>query len=96
MAEGVPDDLYWRSTASELMAILEHTSRRREQQERAAAHRAGLIAAMIGNVHRKKGARRLKPSDFVREPTRVVSPETARQILDGWAARQNRGEPCRN
>ncbi len=55
------------------------------QQERQANLRAGLIAAVIVNSHRKKGARLLQPEDFVKGPRRHMSIEEATRHMDSWA-----------
>lgn len=68
MASGVPDELYWRSTPLEVGALLDQIVDLESRRERAAALRAGLVASAVYNVHRRKGAKALKPSDFVAGP----------------------------
>jgi hypothetical protein len=51
--------------------------------------RAGLIAAAVYNVNRKKGARMLQASDFVVMPDDFLAPEDAASYMDAWAASQN-------
>jgi len=55
------------------------------RRERSAALRAGLVASAIYNVHRKKGARTLKPTDFIRTEPKTLSPQAMREELIAWA-----------
>lgn len=61
----------------------------RVEEERALRLDAGLIAAAIYNVHRKKGVRMLQAADFVSMPDDYMSIEAARAYLDGWAVEQS-------
>jgi hypothetical protein len=92
IAAGVPEDLYWRSTPYEVRMLIRALHDRRKQEDRAATLRAGMIAAAVYNVHRRKGARPVKPTDFVREERKVVDPDTMVEILDGWRVRTVGGE----
>lgn len=69
---------------------MEELGERDHRLQKAAALRAGLIAAAIYNVNRKKGARALKASDFVRSERRHLSPEEAARFMDRWAADMNK------
>lgn len=55
--------------------------------------RAGLIAATIVNVNRRKGQRLVQPGDFIRErikPDDFMSVEEATAKMDGWAKTLNK------
>lgn len=61
---------------------------RRVEQDRAATLRAGLVAATIVNVHRRKGSRLVQPGDFIREAPKAedyMDVETAKSFMDRWA-----------
>jgi len=77
--------MFWDLTIHEVGAVFD----RNADRERAANLRAGLVAATIANVHRKKGAPMMKPSDFLRQPIVRMSPKEAAQFMDTWAAGQN-------
>lgn len=89
VAEGFDEDLFWKSTAAELSEVLDRVTERREQEERQAARRAGLVASAIYNVHRKKGKRPLGPDDFVEGGQGRMSPEEFRQRMHAWATTVN-------
>jgi hypothetical protein len=63
------------------------------QRERQANLRAGLIAATIvnSNPYRKKGARRLKPEDFIKGPREYMTAEEGARFMDRWAKHINKG-----
>lgn len=89
MMAGMPDELFWRSSPQEVEAVLE----RRSEAERGANLRAGLVAAAIVNVFRKKGSAPSKPSDFIRERRKesdFMTPAQAAKVMDRWAASINR------
>ena len=83
MAIGIPDELFWRLTQVEVMAVLQEVA----LQERQANLRAGLIAATIcnANPYRKKGARFLQPEDFIKGPRQYMSLEEGTRFMDRWA-----------
>ena len=81
VAVGIPDELFWRLTRGEVMAVLKEVA----QRDRQANLRAGLIAATIVNVNRKKGTRMLKPEDFLKSPREYMSVEEGTQFMDRWA-----------
>lgn len=85
---GIPDELYWELTEEEVVAVLKLEA----QRQRAANLRAGLVAATIcnNNPYRKKGARRMKATDFIRGPKRHMSVEEARKFMAGWAGDINK------
>jgi len=64
----------------------------REEDDRGACLRAGLITAAIYNVNLKKGARRYKATDFVAMPDDYLTPEQAKTQLDAWARETGGGE----
>ena len=80
--------MIWDLTVIEIEAVVE----KQNEEDRGAALRAGLIAAMIGNQNRKKGQRLLQPHDFVRMPDDYMTPEAARAHLDQWARETGGGE----
>lgn len=89
IAAGIPDELFWGLTVGEVNEVI----RRRIDQERAAFLRAGLITSAIYNTHLKKGARKFKPTDFVREERResdYMTVEQSIKALDAWAKRESR------
>jgi hypothetical protein len=60
---------------------------RDDARERAATLRAGLVASAVYNVHRRKGAPAIKPTDFLESsarPIHYVEPAELRQIVRGW------------
>lgn len=89
VAAGVDDDLFWDTTPTETALVLREIEKREMEREKSAILRAGLITAATYNVHRKKGARALQPKDFIREPTRVLTPDQMEKVLDRWASRSN-------
>lgn len=78
--------MFWQLTQREVAAVLKRVSER----SRAADLRAGLIAATITNVHRRKGAALVHPSDFVRGPKRYMTVEEAETHMDRWAKSINK------
>ena len=84
----MPNDLFWSLTSVEIEAFLEEKAK----QIRAEDLRAGLVAATLENIHRKKGARAVRPSDFIRDtsPRSYMSPEEGAKFMDQWAAAQNK------
>lgn len=89
---GIPNELFWELTPPEVDAVLT----RRNELERAKYLRAGLIAATIVNVNKKRGAPLTKPSDFIKEPPRpedFMGLDEAQRFMDTWAAEQNAGAP---
>ncbi|HSH44476.1 MAG TPA: hypothetical protein VK966_01335 [Longimicrobiales bacterium] len=85
--------MFWRLTPRELEALLDAIGERREQENEAENLRAGLVAAMIYNVHRRRGAKPKEPRDFFRPAKagdEIVSTEQMRSALDAWADRTNR------
>lgn len=88
IAAGVPNELFWEITPQELAEIL----KQKREQERAAYLRAGLVAATIVNVNRKRGSRMVQPSDFIRELPRdedFMDVEEAVAMMDRWAKTTN-------
>lgn len=89
------DEVFWRSTLSEVVAVLERDHARRRE----ANLRAGLIAATICNVNRKKGTRAFVPEDFVvgakggPRPEDYMSPAEGRRALNAWAKGINKHKP---
>lgn len=73
-----------------MAAVFRRRSERLETEQENANLRAGLIAATVANVHRRRGARSLKPSDFFRSREDVMTVEEAVRFLDRWADVQNR------
>lgn len=86
VASGMPHEVFWDLTEREIEAAL----RCRTDRDRAANLRAGLVASAIYNVHRKKGSRVVKPSDFLKQPARYMSPKEAATFMDRWARGVNR------
>ena len=88
MAVGIPHELFWELTIEEVNEVL----KRENEKEKSAYLRAGLIAATIVNVHRRKGARMVKPSDFIRERPKdedYMDVATAKKVLGRWAKSVN-------
>jgi hypothetical protein len=90
VALGVPDELYWRSTPYEVQQLVRAIVGFRQQDAKAATLRAGLVAAAIYNVNRRKGAKVIKPQDFVREPAKPVDPNQMAEVFKAWARAHNR------
>ena len=63
----------------------------RGAEEKAAVLRAGLVAAAVYNVSRKKGARFIQATDFLPVPMQEELPlEQLRAGMDAWARSINR------
>jgi len=89
MAAGVPDEVFWRLTPQELLAMFE----RKREAERAAFLRAGLVAATIVNVNRRPGTRAVEAADFLQESRRAedyMNPAEGRRFMDQWVREQNK------
>jgi len=74
-------------------ALLEKMAEKALAEEKAATLRAGLIAAAVYNVNRKKGSRPIKPQDFLARsanPVVEVEPEEMERLLDAWAGTVNK------
>ena len=86
---GIPDALYWRATDIELTALLLELKKkeRREMETQIKLH--GMTAAAVYNVNRKKGARLVKPSDFVPRRARRMSLGQFHAMMRGFAAEEN-------
>lgn len=88
MAAGIPNELFWELTPREVEEVL----KRQAEEERAEYLRAGLVAATIVNVNRKKGAPMVKPGDFIRvraRPEDYMDIKSTVNALDAWAAEMN-------
>lgn len=71
---------------------------RKYEATRAAYLRAGLVAATIINVNRRKGARLVQAKDFFKEPRKEgdhMSTAEAAAHLDRWAASVNRQQAAK-
>jgi len=78
---GIPNELIWDLAIPEIEAVV----KLKVEDDRAATLRAGLIAATVLNVNRKKGTRLVQPTDFVSMPDDYLSPEQAASYMDAWA-----------
>lgn len=76
--------MFWDLTIPELEAVVQ----RKIESDRAAILRAGLIAATILNVHRKKGTALIQAHDFLPEQHEYLSVEEAKEVMDRWAQSQ--------
>lgn len=88
MTAGISNELFWTLTPREVEEIL----KRRGEEERSRNLRAGLVAATIINVHKKKGAPLTKPADFLRsrpQPGDYMDLKQSVRALDAWAAASN-------
>jgi len=83
---GLSADVFWDLTMREVGAVME--CKRRHVQN--ANLRAGLIAAILVNLHRKKGRRAVKPADFFATAPTRMSARSAEPFMDAWAASINR------
>lgn len=72
------------------MDLLEEIGARERQRQKADSLRAGLIAAAIYNVNRKRGSRALTASDFVEEEPVILSAEQMEAEFARWAKAVNR------
>lgn len=89
---GIPEDLFWRCSPQELGALFE----RRREKDREAYLRAGLIAATIVNVQRRKGAALVQPGDFFRARPKeedYMDVAEAQKAMEAWAAVTNASLP---
>jgi hypothetical protein len=62
----------------------------RRDEAKAATLRAGLVAAAIYNVNRRKGAKPVKASDFVKEPPKPITADEMAAVFKSWAQSHNR------
>src|SRR6266576_1006183 len=85
---GIPNDLIWQLSVPEIEAVLEQ----KEEDDRGACLRAGMITAAIYNVNLRKGQRRYRATDFVAMPDDYLTPEQAKTQLDAWARETGGGE----
>ena len=89
---GIPEDLFWRSSPQELGALFDRVN----EKERGKYLRAGLIAATIVNVKRRRGAPLVQPGDFFRERVReedYMDAAKSQKAMDAWAAVTNASFP---
>jgi hypothetical protein len=89
VAAGIPDELYDQCTPPEREALLVALAKREERRGRDAMYRAAFIVSAIYNVNRKKGKRALKPEDFLKAKTRVLSPAEMADVMSSWADAHN-------
>ena len=82
--------MFWDSTPLEMGALLDALRERREGEAKAAVLRAGVVAAAIYNVNRKKGAPMVKPRDFLAEAPKALPPAALERAFDAWARDTNR------
>jgi hypothetical protein len=85
LAAGIDDDTYWQCTPQETRLLFEAFGRRQSQLARAETLRAGLIAAAIYNVNRRRGTPVITPEDFLPRDQVTVSPEVAVSMFREWA-----------
>lgn len=90
LVAGVGDAVFWGSTFVEVSKLMKEYAERRNDDQRAAIERAGIVAAAVYNVNRKKGARWIKPSDFIATRPHEVTPEQFATLMKGWARSHNR------
>lgn len=82
IAAGVPDELFWRCTIEDLGLLLRAIHEREAAIQHAANMRAGLVASVLVNIHRKRGAPTVKPQDFFRDPkAERMTIEQAQQFM---------------
>jgi len=75
------------------MAEVEAVFQRQHERDRQEHLRFGLIAATLVNVHRRKGARIVKPSDFLEAPKQHLSPKDSVSFLDAIASHHVKAPP---
>lgn len=101
MANGIPEDLFWRLTPVELGALLHEMGERESRREYQRALLAGLIAAEVRNTMRSRNTDRVwKAQDFVRQPKpkaeeRPLTGGETRAFLKGWAMRVNAAQKAK-
>lgn len=88
IAAGVEDTLFWRSTPCEVRALIDALIDREQAVNNADNIRAGLITSAVYNVHRKKGAKSLKPKDFFREQKKPKGPRAMMDVMRKVMTRQ--------
>lgn len=74
VAAGIPDELYERTTPPERLALLKAIEDREYSRRLHEAQCAALVAATLCNIHRKKGAKAYKVSDFVKDKRKRERP----------------------
>ncbi|MBC7340949.1 MAG: hypothetical protein H5U02_00585 [Clostridia bacterium] len=72
-------------TMQELEAVLGKAQEFAEADEYKAFYRAAMVAATIANVNRKRGARAVRPEDFIGRPPWEKAKQKERRPVD-WAA----------
>lgn len=85
IAAGISNELFWELTSGELEEVLKNQA----QAEKRDYLRAGLIAATVINVNRRKGAPLVQAGDFFRERPReedYMDVAEAERELEAWAA----------
>jgi hypothetical protein len=81
--------VFWASSPRELEVLFKSY----KERDRQSFLRAGLIAATIVNVNRRKGTALVQPGDFLREAPRAedyLDADAARAMMDGWASTVNK------
>ena len=58
---GMSEEAFWRSTPRMVYALIERWELEQERRD----HRAGIVAATIANVNRRKNSKAYSPADFV-------------------------------
>lgn len=89
--------VFWASTPQEVGALLSAIAEKREQEQRAAVLRAGLIASAVHNAHRADSQGRryfhtgpaMQPGDYLRRDVRYLEPEEFAAELRAWARSHN-------
>jgi hypothetical protein len=85
VAAGIPDELYWRSTPVEVRALLEAIAEQEAARQKSDTFRAGIVASAVYNVNLKKGAKQIKPTDFLPKEAKAVPVEEAEKVMLAWA-----------
>lgn len=61
---GLSDEEYFQSTSAQLTALAGQYSKNQNQE----TARFAALMSLFANIHRKKGQRQFKPSDFIQRP----------------------------
>ncbi len=88
MVAGISNELYWDLTLREVEAVLDRVAER----EQALNLRAGLVAATVINVKKKKGSPLVRAGDFFkkRQDKEYMSPAEAHRFMGRWMEKQNK------
>lgn len=72
-----------------MVCLVREIEERRAEDHRVMLIAGGIPAAEIYNIHRRRGSRVRKPTDYIKMPPKVVSAEEMEAALDQWMGAHN-------